>query len=143
MTENMMQFQILGIEHIAVAVDNSDKSADFFGSILNLNHIGNEEVVSQKVMTNIFDTGAGKVELLSATDPVSPVSKFIEKRGTGLHHIAFLVNDIHAAIQYLKLKDIQLIDKEPRKGAEGNLVVFIHPHSCNGLLIELCQKISD
>ncbi len=135
-----MNFKILGIEHVAIAVDDAKKPANVFGKLLGIENTATEEVADQKVITDIFDTGAGKVELLEATSDDSPISKFLEKRGMGVHHIAFLVDNLNLALDELSDAGVQLIDRAPRVGAEGMLIAFLHPSSTSGVLVELCQK---
>ena len=135
-----MNFKILGIEHVAIAVSSLKEPSKDFGDILGIDNTSTEEVVDQKVVTDIFDTGRGKVELLEATSDDSPISNFLEKRGNGVHHIAFLVDDLEIALKDLAESGIDLIDKSPRIGAEGMLIAFLHPKSTGGVLVELCQK---
>ena len=135
-----MNFKILGIEHVAIAVDDLKEPADVFGNLLGIENTSTQEVADQKVITDIFDTGAGKIELLKATSDDSPISKFIEKRGRGVHHIAFLVDNLSLALSELSNAGVQLIDSVPRAGAEGMLIAFLHPSSTSGVLVELCQK---
>ena len=135
-----MNFKILAIEHVAIAVDDAKEPADVFGNLLGIKNTSTEEVVDQKVITDIFDTGAGKIELLEATSDDSPISKFLEKRGKGVHHIAFLVDNLNLALDELSDAGVQLIDRTPRAGAEGMLIAFLHPSSTSGVLVELCQK---
>ena len=135
-----MNFKILGIEHVAIAVSSLKEPSKVFGDILGIDNTSTEEVVDQKVVTDIFDTGRGKVELLEATSDDSPISNFLKKRGNGVHHIAFLVDDLEIALKDLAESGIDLIDKSPRIGAEGMLIAFLHPKSTGGVLVELCQK---
>ena len=135
-----MNFKILAIEHVAIAVDDTKEPADVFGNLLGIKNTSTEEVADQKVITDIFDTGAGKIELLKATTDDSPISKFLEKRGRGVHHIAFLVDNLSLALDELSDRGVQLIDRAPRAGAEGMLIAFLHPSSTSGVLVELCQK---
>ena len=134
-------FKILGIEHVGIAMDNMDGISAFFSDILGLEYSGSEQIDDQQVITDIFNTDGGKLEFLQATDSGSPISKFIEKKGAGMHHIALLVDNIKAALNYLQEKGVQLIDTTPRIGAEGFQIAFIHPRSTGGILIELCQKV--
>ena len=135
-----MNFKILGIEHIGIAQDKgSDKLSSFFENILNISK-KTEVVEDQKVLTDIFDTGAGKIELLSATDKESVINKYLAKRGESVHHMALLVDNLEAALDYLKSKNIKLIDEVPKKGADNMMIAFVHPHSTPGILLELCQK---
>lgn len=132
--------KILGIEHIGIAIDNLDEDAPFWKLLLNnCEHIS-EEVKEQNVITEIFDTGRGKIELLEATSPESPIAKFIEKRGKGIHHICLQVDDIQQAINELIEAGVELIDKTPRVGAEGFMIAFIHPRSTGGVLVELAER---
>ena len=136
-----MNFKILGIEHIGIAQDkNSDKLSSFFENILNISK-KNEVVENQKVLTEIFDTGAGKIELLSATDTESVINKYLAKKGESVHHIAILVDDLNEALDYLKSKNVKLINETPQKGADNMRIAFVHPHSTPGILLELCQQV--
>ena len=132
--------KILGIEHIGIAVDNLEKNAPFWKLLLNNNDPISEEIKEQKVLTKIFNTGQGKIELLEAISPNSPIARFIEKRGQSIHHICLQVNDIKLAIEELNEAGVELIDKTPRIGAEGYLIAFIHPRSAGGVLVELAEK---
>ena len=135
-----MNFKILAIEHVAIAVDETREPANVFGNLLGIKNTSTEEISDQKVITDIFDTGSGKIELLKATSSDSPISKFLEKKGKGIHHIAFLVDDLNLALDELSDAGVQLIDRAPRVGAEGMLIAFLHPSSTSGVLVELCQK---
>ena len=135
-----MNFKVLGIEHVAIAVKDLDHPTDLFGNLLGINHTSTEEVHDQKVLTDIFDTGGGKVELLKATSDDSPITKFLEKRGPGVHHVAFRVDNLALALEELSEAGVTLVDTEPRIGAEGMLIAFLHPKSTSGVLVELCQK---
>ena len=132
--------KILGIEHIGIAVNSIDKDAPFWKHILNLPHRGTEAVENQGVTTDIYDTGRGKVELLEAMGSDTPLGKFLEKRGAGMHHVCFEVDNIANAIKELKEFNIQVLSNEPTMGAEGYKVVFIHPKSTGGVLVELAEK---
>ena len=132
--------KILGIEHIGIAVNSIDKDAPFWKHILNIPHRGTEVVEGQCVTTDIYDTGRGKVELLEAMGPDTPIGKFLEKRGAGMHHVCFEVDNITTAIKELKQDNIQVLSNEPTIGAEGYKVVFIHPKSTGGVLVELAEK---
>ena len=132
--------KILGIEHIGIAVDSIDRDAPFWKHILNIPHRGTEVVEGQGVTTDIYDTGRGKVELLEAMGPDTPIGKFLEKRGAGMHHVCFEVDNITTAIKELKQDNIQVLSNEPTIGAEGYKVVFIHPKSTGGVLVELAEK---
>jgi methylmalonyl-CoA/ethylmalonyl-CoA epimerase len=128
------------IEHIGIAVRNLEESIKLYEEIFGLKCYAVEEVKDQKVRTAFFKVGQTKIELLESTEPDGPISKFIEKRGEGVHHLAFAVNNIESALSETKEKGIQLIDSQPRKGAEGLDIAFLHPKSTFGVLIELCEK---
>jgi len=132
--------KILGIEHIGIAVNSIDKDAPFWKHILNLHHRGTEAVENQGVTTDIYDTGRGKVELLESMGSSTPLGKFLENRGAGIHHVCFEVDNITTAIKELKELNIQVLSNEPTIGAEGYKVVFIHPKSTGGVLVELAEK---
>jgi methylmalonyl-CoA/ethylmalonyl-CoA epimerase len=132
--------KILGIEHIGIAVENLEKISPFWKLLLNNNAPISEKINEQKVITEIFDTGQGKIELLEATSHDSAIGKFIGKRGQGIHHICLHVDDIKLAIEELMEAGVELIDKTPRIGAEGYLISFIHPRSTGGVLLELAEK---
>jgi methylmalonyl-CoA/ethylmalonyl-CoA epimerase len=129
------------IEHIGIAVKNIADANVLYEKLLGVPPYKSEEVESEGVLTSFFQTGESKIELLMATDSASPIAKFIEKRGEGIHHIAFDVEDITAEITRLKKEGFLLINEIPKKGADNKLVVFLHPKSANGVLIELCQEI--
>ena len=132
--------KILGVEHVAVAAENLEASRHLFQQVLGITDQSTETVADQQVVTDIYDTGAGKVEFLQPTTEDSPIAKFLRERGPGLHHIALLVDDLPAWLEHLKRQGVQLIDEEPRRGAEGFLIAFLHPRSTAGILVELCQK---
>ncbi|SHL81306.1 methylmalonyl-CoA epimerase [Flavobacterium chilense] len=129
------------IEHIGIAVKNIDDANVLFEKLLGVPSYKMESVESEGVLTSFFQTGTNKIELLVATNPESPIAKFLEKKGEGIHHIAFDVEDIHAEIARLKNEGFVLINEEPKKGADNKLVVFLHPKNTNGVLVELCQEI--
>ena len=129
------------IEHIGIAVKNLEASNELFASLLGTNHYKIEEVLSEGVTTSFFKAGPNKIELLEATNPNSPIAKFIEKKGEGIHHIAFAVTDIYSEITRLKSEGFIVLNDTPKKGADNKLVVFLHPKSSNGVLVELCQDI--
>ena len=131
------------IEHIGIAVKDLKNSNQLFAKLLGKNHYKIEEVASENVNTSFFKIGESKIELLEATDPASPIAKFIEKRGEGIHHIAFDVEDIHAEMKRLQKEGFQLINETPKRGADNKLVCFLHPKTTNGVLIELCQENKD
>ena len=132
--------KIIGIEHIGIATESIDKTAPFWEQVLKLNRTHRETVENEGVITDIYDTGRGKVELLEPTGQESSIAKFLKKKGPGIHHICLEVENIEEAISELKQTDIQLINDVPLKGAEENRVVFIHPKSTGGVLVELVQK---
>ena len=136
-----MNFKILGIEHVGIAQDTENSVlSSFLENVLNLSK-GTENVEGQKVLTEIFDTGLGKIELLSASRPESVITKYLAKKGQSAHHIALLVDNLEEALKYLKSKNIKLIDEAPKLGADNMMIAFIHPHSTPGILLELCQKV--
>ncbi len=129
------------IEHIGIAVKNMDDANVLFEKMLGVPSYKMEAVESEGVLTSFFQTGNNKIELLVATNPESPIAKFLEKKGEGIHHIAFDVDDIEAEIVRLKKEGFVLINEVPKKGADNKLVVFLHPKNTNGVLVELCQEI--
>jgi methylmalonyl-CoA/ethylmalonyl-CoA epimerase len=129
------------IEHIGIAVKDLGASNKVFASLFGQEHYKTELVDSEHVITSFFKSGPNKIELLQATDSNSPIAKFIEKRGEGIHHIAFSVDNIEDEIRRLKNEGFILINETPKKGADNKLVAFLHPKSTNGILIELCQEI--
>lgn len=129
------------IEHIGIAVKDLDLSCDLYEKLLNTACYKKEEVLSEGVNTAFFKTGENKIELLSATNADSPIAKFLEKRGEGIHHIAFDVDDIEAEMERLKGAGFTLLNEQPKKGADNKLVCFLHPKGTNGVLVELCQEI--
>lgn len=129
------------IEHIGIAVKNMDDANVLFEKMLGVPSYKMEAVESEGVLTSFFQTGNNKIELLEATNPESPIAKFLEKKGEGIHHIAFDVEDIEAEIIRLKKEGFVLINEIPKKGADNKLVVFLHPKNTNGVLVELCQEI--
>ncbi len=131
------------IEHIGIAVKNLEQSNDLFQKLLGVAHYKIEEVKSENVLTSFFLVGNNKIELLEGTSEDSPISKFIEKRGEGVHHVAFDVEDIYAEMERLRKEGFRLLNEEPKKGADNKLVCFIHPKSANGVLVELCQEIKE
>lgn len=127
------------IDHIGIAVADLKRALAFYQETLGIPLVEVEEVADQKVRTAVFFTGTGRVELLEATSPESPVAKFIAKRGEGIHHLALRVDDVRAKLHELAAAGVELIDKEPRRGAGGHLIAFVHPRSTGGVLLELCQ----
>lgn len=131
------------IEHIGIAVNDLETANNNYEKLLGYEPYKQEVVDTEGVATSFFKSGESKIELLAATSPTSPIAKFIEKRGEGIHHIAFAVKDIHAEVARLKAEGFKIINEEPRKGADNKLVVFVHPKSANGVLVELCQEIAE
>ncbi|MCK5639022.1 MAG: methylmalonyl-CoA epimerase [Flavobacteriaceae bacterium] len=129
------------IEHIGIAVKDIEKSNELFASLFGEKHYKIEDVLSEGVKTSFFQIGPNKIELLEASNPNSPISKFIEKKGEGIHHIAFSVTNINKEIDRLKKEGFTILNETPKKGADNKLVSFLHPKSTNGVLIELCQEI--
>ena len=129
------------IEHIGIAVKNLKDSNELFSKLFGEPHYKTEEVKSEGVNTSFFKVGDNKIELLEATKENSPINKFIEEKGEGIHHIAFDVDDIVAEIKRLKKEGFKVLNETPKKGADNKLVAFLHPKSSNGVLIELCQEI--
>lgn len=130
------------IEHIGIAVKDLESSIKYYEEVLGLSCYSVEEVKEQKVKTAFFKIGQTKLELLESTSEDGPIGKFIEKRGEGIHHIAFAVTDIEKQLEDAASKGIRLIDEKPRKGAEGLEIAFLHPKSTHGVLTELCEKKS-
>lgn len=128
------------IEHIGIAVKDLDASNDLFEKIFGAKNYKVESVASEGVKTSFFQVGPNKIELLEATKPGSPIAKFIEKKGEGIHHIAFDVEDIEGEITRLKAEGFVVLNENPKLGADNKLVAFLHPKSTNGVLIELCQE---
>ena len=129
------------IEHIGIAVKDLEKSNTLFALLFGKAHYKIEEVASEHVKTSFFENGPNKIELLQATNKESAIAKFIDKKGEGIHHIAFAVDDILAEIKRLKNEGFIILNEIPKKGADNKLVAFLHPKSANGVLIELCQEI--
>lgn len=132
---------MLKIEHIGVAVKNMDSANALFTALLGEKNYKTESVISEKVSTSFFKIGESKIELLQAADSESPIAKFLEKKGEGIHHIAFAVQNIAEEIKRLKEQGFQFIADTPKKGADNKLICFLHPKSTNGVLIELCQDM--
>ena len=126
------------IEHIGIAVSKLEDSIAYYENVLGLECYAVEEVADQKVRTAFFQVGDTKIELLESTDPEGPIGKFIEKKGPGIHHLAFAVQDVEGALKQAEAQGIRLIDKKPRKGAEGLKIGFLHPKSTFGVLTEFC-----
>lgn len=128
------------IEHIGIAVKNLEVSNDIYEKLLGVPFYKQEEVESEGVKTSFFQSGPNKIELLEATKEDSPIAKFIEKRGEGIHHIAFDVEDIVIEMERLRNEGFVLLNDKPKKGADNKWVAFVHPKGTNGVLIELCQE---
>ncbi|MDA3892072.1 MAG: methylmalonyl-CoA epimerase [Salinivirgaceae bacterium] len=128
------------IEHIGIAVKSLKESIPFYEKVLGLECYSVEEIIDQKVKTAFFKIGQTKIELLESTDPEGPIGKFIEKKGEGIHHLAYAVEDVNEALKEVEAEGVRLIDKEGRKGAEGLNIGFLHPKSTLGVLTELCDN---
>lgn len=128
------------VDHVAVAVRSIENSLKFYRDVLGLEHMGNEEVAEQRVSVAVLRAGETRVELLEPTAPDSPVARFIDKKGEGLHHIALRVDGIEAELARLAAGGIRLIDSKPRTGAEGARIAFVHPASSGGVLLELVER---
>ena len=130
------------LEHIGIAVKSLQISDPLFEALIGCPPYKRESVVSENVITSFFQSGETKVELLEATSPESAIAKFIEKKGEGIHHIAFDVKDIYSEMKRLEAEGFTLLNKEPKRGADNKLVCFLHPKGTNGVLVELCQEIA-
>ncbi len=128
------------VEHIGIAVKNLNNANSLFAKLFGKDHYKIEKVESEGVSTSFFMLGETKIELLEATTETSAISKFIEKKGEGIHHIAYEVDDIYAEIERLKKEGFEIINAEPKAGADNKLICFLHPKSTNGILVELCQE---
>ncbi len=132
--------KVLKIDHIGVAVNSIDETKRFWGDVLGLEFEGSEVVEEQKVTTAFFPVGDSEVELLESTALDGPIARYLEKKGEGIQHIAFRVENVEKALEELKEKGIKLIDEKPRKGAGGAKIAFLHPRSTHGVLVELCER---
>lgn len=128
------------IEHIGIAVESLEASIPYYEKVLGLECYAIEEVADQKVRTAFFRVGDTKIELLESTDPEGPIGKFIERKGPGVHHLAFAVEQVDEALKHAASEGVQLIDREARRGAEGLMIGFLHPRSTQGVLTEFCGK---
>ncbi len=126
------------IEHIGIAVTNLDESIAYYQNVMGLKCYAIEEVADQKVRTAFFKVGDTKIELLESTDPQGPIGKYIEKKGPGIHHLAFAVDNVAESLKHAEKEGVRLIDQSPRKGAEGLNIGFLHPKSTFGVLTEFC-----
>ncbi len=131
------------IDHIGIAVDDLEEAVDTYEKLLNGECYKREVVEEQKVETAFFETGQSKVELLGATDPDSVIAKYVAKKGEGMHHVAFEVDDIHAELNRLRDEGFTVLSDEPSLGADSKLVAFVHPKDNHGVLVELCQSIEE
>ena len=132
---------ILRVEHIGIAVKEMESANKLFEALLGISNYKIESVASENVSTSFFKTGEAKIELLESTSDSGPIAKFIEKKGQGIHHIAFETNDIKAEMKRLKDLGFELLSDEPKRGADNKLICFLHPKSTSGVLVELCQEI--
>ena len=132
--------KILKIDHLGIAVNSIEDGRKFWSDTLGLSFEGTETVAEQKVTTAFFPVGESEVELLESTAPDGPIAKYIEKKGTGIQHVALRVENIEEALAELKQKGVQLIDQTPRHGAGGARIAFLHPKATGGVLVELCQR---
>ena len=132
--------KVLKIDHIGVAVNSIDETKRFWGDVLGVEFEGSEGVEEQKVTTAFFPVGDSEVELLESTALDGPIARYLEKKGEGIQHIAFRVENVEKALEELKEKGIKLIDEKPRKGAGGAKIAFLHPRSTHGVLVELCER---
>ena len=132
--------KVLKIDHLGIAVKSINEGKKFWGDLLGLWLEESEAMAEEKLITTFFPIGESEIELLESTDPEGPIGKFLEKRGEGIHHVAFRVENIEEALKELKEKGIRLIDETPRAGARGAKIVFLHPKSTNGVLVELCER---
>lgn len=131
------------VEHIGIAVKDIESANELYTRLLGVAPYKMEEVEREGVMTSFFQVGPNKIELLEATKENSPIAKYLEKRGEGVHHIAFEVEDIKAEMKRLKEDGFKLLSEEPKRGADNKMVAFIHPKSANGVLVELCESIKE
>ncbi|HEY0743377.1 MAG TPA: methylmalonyl-CoA epimerase [Chryseosolibacter sp.] len=131
------------LEHIGIAVKNLESANRLFGKLIGKNYYKIEEVESEGVRTSFFEIGGIKIELLEATRPDSPIAKFIEKKGEGIHHLAFEVKNIRQSIEKYQNDGFQLINTEAKKGADNKMIAFLHPKSTQGVLVELCSEINN
>lgn len=132
--------KVLKVDHIGIAVKSIEETKKLYHDLLGLDHVGSETVEEQKVTTAFFPVGDTEVELLESTSEDGPIAKYLEKRGEGVQHVAFRVENIEQALAELKEKGIKLIDEKPRRGAGGAKIAFLHPKSTFGVLVELCER---
>ncbi|MEP7128215.1 MAG: methylmalonyl-CoA epimerase [Chitinophagales bacterium] len=131
------------IEHIGIAVKDLATANETYRKLLGVEHYKTEAVVSEKVNTSFFQVGTNKIELLESGDPEGVIAKFIEKKGEGIHHIAYAVSNIRDEMSRLKSEGFVLLNEEPKRGADNKLVCFVHPKNTNGVLVELCEEIGE
>ena len=131
------------IEHLGIAVKDLDAAEKLYEKLLGTASYKREEVASEQVMTSFFRSGENKIELLASTDPNGTIAKYIEKKGEGIHHIAFDVDDIHAEMERLRSEGFILLNEQPKRGADNKLICFVHPKTTGGVLVELCQEIRE
>ena len=131
------------IEHLGIAVKSLEEANEVYTKLLGRKPYKSESVASEAVETSFFMTGENKIELLAATNENSAIAKYIEKRGEGIHHVAFAVEDIKAELSRLEKEGFQILNKEPKRGADNKWVAFVHPKGTNGVLVELCQEIEE
>ena len=129
------------VEHIGIAVKSLENSDALFSSLFQQKPYKHETVESESVTTSFYRLGETKIELLEATSGDSAIAKYLEKKGEGIHHIAFEVDDIHAEMERLRREGYRVLNEQPKKGADNKLVAFVHPKDCNGVLVEICQEI--
>lgn len=134
---------MLKIEHIGIAVKDLKASSEIFSALFGALPYKEEEVLSENVITQFYQIGESKIELLQSTNNLSAIAKFVDKKGEGIHHIAFEVENIYAEMKRLTAEGFILIHEEPKRGADNKLICFLHPKSTNSVLIELCQEITD
>lgn len=130
------------IEHLGIAVRDLDSAEEIYEHLLGTTSYKREEVESEGVLTSFFKVGDNKIELLQSTKEDGPIAKFIERKGEGIHHVAFGVEDIEAEMERLKEKGFRLLNEKPKRGADNKLICFVHPKDSNGVLVELCQEIA-
>jgi methylmalonyl-CoA/ethylmalonyl-CoA epimerase len=134
------RMKVMKIDHLGIAVNSVDEGKSFWEDVLGLKFEGAETVEEQKVTTAFFPVGESEIELLASTSPDGPIAKYIDKKGQGIQHVAFRVENIEEALAELKEKGVKLIDEKPRKGAGGAKIAFLHPKATNGVLVELCER---
>lgn len=135
--------KLLKINHLGIAAPGLSEAMARLERLFGIQAEHVEEVADQKVRTAFYPIGESTLEYLESTDPDGPIGRFLEKRGPGIHHLAFEVDDVDAAVQELLAKGVRMVDKEPRKGAHGNRIAFIHPAETGGVLVEICQHVGD